>query len=269
MQRLTDDPLLVTEGGVVKVAFSADGKTVAAAYSTASGDYGVVLWDLFTRKRTGDDPLHVTEGKVSCVAFSPDITILAIGSRTPMSTFGLAKGSIVLWEVSTRKRLVEVPLTVTEGNVESVAFGPDGKTLAVGYASTLPNRNCGVLLWDVTTRSRLVNDPLPMEEGYVARLKFSSDGTTLLAQNNRFAYQGKGTGLTLWNVDLKSWHRIAGRIANRNLTRDEWRQYFHAESYRRTFLDLPDGRGITEARQDREPRHFTASQKAGTDKASL
>ena len=26
----------------------------------------------------------------------------------------------------------------------------------------------------------------------------------------------------LWDIDLKSWQSIAGRIANRNLTREEW-----------------------------------------------
>ena len=31
----------------------------------------------------------------------------------------------------------------------------------------------------------------------------------------------------------------AGQIANRNFTRDEWRQYFPEEPYRATFPDLP------------------------------
>jgi hypothetical protein len=43
----------------------------------------------------------------------------------------------------------------------------------------------------------------------------------------------------LWDVDLNSWQQIAGRIANRNFTRDEWRQYFPDEAYRPTFPDLP------------------------------
>ena len=37
-----------------------------------------------------------------------------------------------LWDVATRKRLLEDPLPVTGGDVNSVAFSPDGKTLAVG-----------------------------------------------------------------------------------------------------------------------------------------
>ena len=47
------------------------------------------------------------------------------------------------------------------------------------------------------------------------------------------------SGVVLWDVDLESWQRIAGRIANRNFTRDEWRQYFPDKPYRLTFPDLP------------------------------
>ena len=40
---------------------------------------------------------------------------------------------MVLWDVAARKRLVDEPLPVKEGIVESVAFSPDGKTIAAGY----------------------------------------------------------------------------------------------------------------------------------------
>ena len=40
---------------------------------------------------------------------------------------------MVLWDVAARKRLVDEPLPVKEGEVQSVAFSPDGKTIAAGY----------------------------------------------------------------------------------------------------------------------------------------
>jgi len=50
----------------------------------------------------------------------------------------------------------------------------------------------------------------------------------------------RGGGVVPLDVDLKSWQRIAGRIANRNFTWDEWRQFFCDEpNYRPTFPDLP------------------------------
>ena len=51
-KRPVDDPLPVTEGGVIGVAFSPDGKTLAAAYEGADGnDGGVVMWDLTRRQQ--------------------------------------------------------------------------------------------------------------------------------------------------------------------------------------------------------------------------
>jgi hypothetical protein len=69
----------------------------------------------------------------------------------------------------------------------------------------------------------------------VNSVAFSPDGRALAA-----GYAGGGVGgVVLWDVDLESWQRLAGRIANRNFTRDEWRQYFPDKPYRQTFPDLP------------------------------
>ena len=66
-QRLADEPLPVNEGGVTSVAFSPDGKTIAAGFGTAPAareGVGVVLWDVAARKRLADEPLPVKEGVV-------------------------------------------------------------------------------------------------------------------------------------------------------------------------------------------------------------
>ncbi len=68
------------EGNVQSVAFSPDGKTIAAGYGGSRGDGGgVVLWDAAARKRLADEPLAVKEGDVGSVAFSPDGKTLAAG----------------------------------------------------------------------------------------------------------------------------------------------------------------------------------------------
>ncbi len=47
-----------------------------------------------------------------------------------------------------------------------------------------------------------------------------------------------GGGVVLRDLDLESWKRMAGEIANRNFTREEWWRYFPDEPYRRTFPKL-------------------------------
>jgi hypothetical protein len=41
------------------------------------------------------------------------------------------------------------------------------------------------------------------------------------------------------HANLESWKQLAGRIANRNLTWDEWRHFFPDEKYRRTIRFMP------------------------------
>ena len=72
---------------------------------------------------------------------------------------------MVLWDVAARKRLVDEPLAVKEGDVSSVAFSPDGKTIAAGYGARRRADAGGVVLWDVAARKRLVDEPLAVKEG--------------------------------------------------------------------------------------------------------
>src|SRR5208337_4692942 len=191
-------PLAVSEGDVQSVAFSPDGKTLAAGY--AGGSSGVVLWDVATRTRWGESPLAVPAGDVRSVAFSPDGKTLAAGCclRRFLVKFGSipsGEGGVVLWDVAIRSQLVKAPLAVSEGDVRSVAFSPDGKTLAAGYAGG----SSGVVLWDVATRSQLVKAPLAVSEGDVQSVAFSPDGKTLAA-----GYAGGSSGVVLWDVATRT-----------------------------------------------------------------
>jgi hypothetical protein len=125
-------------------------------------------------------------------------------------------------------------LHIREGYVSSVAFSRDGKTLAAGY--THFGGGGGVVLWDAAARRRLADEPLPVKEGDVSSVAFGLDGKTLAT-----GYGGKGrSGVLLWDLDLESWQQRAAVIANRNFTREEWRQYFSDEQpYRPTFPELP------------------------------
>jgi hypothetical protein len=139
-ERLTDKPLAVGEGNVQSVAFSPDGKSIAAGYENGAAfreGGGVVLWDVGRRLRVNDKPLAVLEGVVRSVAFSPDGRSIAAGydhrGATPeRGAWVPERGGVVLWDVGRRQRVNDKPLAVLEGAVGSVAFSPDGKTLAAG-----------------------------------------------------------------------------------------------------------------------------------------
>ena len=205
--------LHTSEGNVQSVAFSPDGKTLAAGYggpdgknprrrvrSGGGGGGGVVLWDVAAGQRLAAAPLSVKEGDVESMAFSPDGKTLAAGYRGfPVGRGNNARlggGGVVLWDVAARRRLAQDPLPVKEGYVGSVAFSPDGKTLAAGYLVGEGAGGGGVVLWDLAARRRLTADPLPSNEGAVGSMAFSPDGRTLAGE-----YQvGLGVGVMLWDV---------------------------------------------------------------------
>ena len=100
------------------IAYSPDGLTLV----TGSQDGTAKIWNAFT----GQEILTIPAGNgaaVTTVAFSPDGTILATG--------GIDKTSR-LWDASTGKLLVTLPIQSTF--IWQVAFSPDGKRLAAGYA---------------------------------------------------------------------------------------------------------------------------------------
>jgi WD40 repeat protein len=224
-KRLVDGPLAVKEGEVRSVALSPDGKTLAAGFGGDSS--GVVLWDVAAGKRLVDGLLLAKEGWVESVVFSPDRKTLAAGWG------GIGEGGVVLWDLTPPQGQVVVPLAVKEGEVRSVAFSPDGKILAAGFRSGAEG---GVVLWDVAARKRLVDGPLAMKEGEVKSVAFSPDRKTIATA---FVGIGGVGGVVLWDVDLESWQRRAGQIANRNFTLEEWREYFPGRPYHATFPDLP------------------------------
>ncbi|MDI3418714.1 nSTAND1 domain-containing NTPase [Streptomyces luteolus] len=183
-------PTAVLEGAGGPVAVSPDGTTIV----TGGPQGTAVLWDARTHRKTGELRLHRDEKNVALhdVALSPDGTTLAVtvyGAGVDKSD----QSEVQLWDV--RKKRRTATLKGHTGQVNSLAFSPDGATLATG-ASDATTR-----LWDMRTKRSA--DPLTGQRGTVFALAFSPDGRTLATA---------GDARTVWLWDAQA--RVALTVLN-------------------------------------------------------
>jgi RNA polymerase sigma factor (sigma-70 family) len=130
---------------------------------TLAGDFNLREWDTSTGKDVR--ALGTSAGLPVCAAFSADGRLAATGGEKDKSTH--------VWDLATGK---EVQRLVTPDVLGALAFSPDGRTLATA------NRwqRAEVRLWDVGTGKLLHQLPAPAEEGNtVVSLTFTPDGRTL------------------------------------------------------------------------------------------
>jgi WD40 repeat protein len=157
--------MLPLEGSVSSVAFSHDGKMLAAGASD-----GVYLWDYpYTGKQPIVHPAQ-EDDVVYSVAFSPDGGTLAAGTL---------KGGILLYDTAHPDAS---PTVLPHEWVHEVAFSPDGHLLAA----------TGVKLWDLQKPS---DNLTTLQGGGVGdeTVAFSPDGKWLAAS-------GQSDGVVLWEV---------------------------------------------------------------------
>ena len=207
---------------VLRLAFSADGKMLASAESTA-GRQRLRVWDVASGKlqhtlphdhdevealafAPGNlllasagvannliylwDPAKGTRigqlaghtGWVSSLAFTPDGKVLASAS---------VDGSVRLWDVGGHKQLL--CYTGHKRPLHAVAFSPDGKRVASG-GSMLDSR---VHIWDARTGKDKFPDDAP--SGWIGVLDLLPDGTLVAS--------GSDQTVSLWN--LRSGKRLA------------------------------------------------------------
>jgi len=249
--RQIGEPLTGYTDGVSSVAFSPDGTTLASG----SYDHTVRLWDVATHRQIGR-PLTGLTDPVLSVAFSPDGKTLASGGGgdTKALDSGSGDNTVRLWDVATHRQIGR-PLTGHTHAVWSVAFSPDGTTLAssssdgtVRLWDLATHRQTGrpltghtdgvssvifspdsktlasgshdhtVRLWDVATH-RQIGEPLTGPTFAVSSVTFSPDGTTLASGNYDWTVR-------LWDVAyiVNVGPHLCATV-RRSLTRDEWARY--------------------------------------------
>jgi WD40 repeat protein/DNA-binding SARP family transcriptional activator len=189
-----------SKGTLQDLDFSSDGEQVASAGQSSD----ILIWNV--RRRRLERAIHHSSAFLS-IRFSPDGKEIATGDFA---------GDVEFWDAASGRR-VGRPLGGQNGFVLSVTYNPSGTEVVT------TSTDGKFRLWDLASR-KLIGAPLPGADtgGWGT---FFPDGRHVIA------VFGSGTGV-VWNVDPTAWRVKACRVANRNLTRPEWRDFLPERGYR-------------------------------------
>ncbi len=174
------------QNGVTDIVISGDSQTLA---SVGAGEKFVRLWNLNTHKPIAD--LTGNFNAIYSLAYSPDSDIIAAGDFD---------GTVRLFSAKKKKRTATLvghnlaPSDITEpGSVLSLAFSPNGETLASG------SRDTTIRLWDKKTTHHKVT--LTGHSGRVTTIAFSSDGK-IIASGASYTHWSSDSSIRLWDANI-------------------------------------------------------------------
>ncbi len=165
------------DGEIKSLAFSPDGKTVAAARSNSNT---LSLWDVASGKKRLAFAGHLAA--VWNLAVSPDGTLLA--SAAWGQSIHSRRNNVRLWDPATGKEAGTVGDDL--GSIGGLAFSPDGRLLAAG------NEDGTIRIWDRAARKEVRR--LTAHKTMVGWVGFSADGKVLAS----LAFYDRAIGL--WDV---------------------------------------------------------------------
>nr|WSX74844.1 hypothetical protein OH826_13690 [Streptomyces sp. NBC_00899] len=218
-------------GGIVSVAVTPDGRTLAAGSSSNA----VRLWNISdpTHPVALGEPLHMHADITESLAFSPDGRTLAAGGND---------ATIRLWNVTDPARPAALgdPLTGHTDTVGAVAFSPDGHVLASG------SKDRTIRLWNVTDPADpvLLGRPLTGHTDAIASLAFRPDGQVLASGS--FDYS-----VRLWKVADPAHAAALGGP-----------QYGHGKTFVASVAFSPDGHTLASGAADSRVRLWNVTNPA-------
>jgi WD40 repeat protein len=192
------DPLLERVNPTTDLSFSSDSQMLGAACGTAYTD--MCLWTIGSTST----PLKVSVDYPGIInlAFKWDRKIVAAGGADRL---------VWLWDLTPTPKRRE-PLSGHIDQILRVLFSPDGRIL-----SSTGDRDPLIRLWDVEG-SGVFNTVLKGNQTAITAMAFSGD--------SKFLVSGADDGLIiLWDLSETSWRERVCRMANRNLTKKEWKDY--------------------------------------------
>jgi WD40 repeat protein len=249
--------------GLVGVAWDPNRPVVVTTGAPGS----VLFWDVSNPRHPVEQRRRALTAPAGFPTFSPDGRFLVIVGGGPPAT------SATVFDVATGHKVLDFGGGAT---LPQVSFTPDSATLAAVMGQF--NSTGKVVLWDTSTWHRRATLILPYSPGGIAFInggtRFATpsilpaigridlwDTATLQpvgepltaptteslfsnadARGSKIAIGSYSGITTVLDVNPRSWQRAACRLAGRNLTRTEWKQYVPGQSYRKTCPQWPAGR---------------------------
>jgi WD40 repeat protein len=202
-------------GSITALALSTDGKTLITG-----SDVGTIFaWDLNSDlKQASYQLVHgQRQSTVSFLQLSKDGHQLV--SSSGVNTY--------LWKLPDQDRSASVQMLRQDVATTALAWSQDGTVLVTGGS-------------DGSVRVWRINDSLP--NASVRTLVGHTRAVYAIAINNDAGIiqtASDDNTMRTWSLDLETLKTKACAVVGRNLTQEEWRQYFGDTPYRKTCRNLP------------------------------